>query len=367
VKKLGISVYPSHNDINEIVKYIHLAGKYGFKIIFTCLISVVDRNIEDIIDEFKTMVVAAKEENMEVIADLDPTIFEKLDASIYDLKVFNDMGLDGLRLDMGFSGQEESIMSFNEYGLKIELNMSSGTKYIDNVLSYKANLNNLYGCHNFYPHMYTGLSFEHFMKCSKQFKELGLNTAAFVNSASAKYGPWPVSEGLCTLEIHRQLPIDVQAKHFLATGLIDDVIIANSFASEEELKILNELNKEKLTFKIEFNESATELDKKIVLEEIHYNRGDVSEYMLRSTQSRVKYKDESFPAVNTPDIKRGDILIDSDLYSRYAGELQVALKDMRNNGKTNVVGRIVDEEIFLLDYIEPWMSFGFNLNKGQNA
>jgi len=367
VKKLGISVYPSHNDINEIVKYIHLAGKYGFKRIFTCLISVVDRNIEDIIDEFKTMVVAAKEENMEVIADLDPTIFEKLDASIYDLKVFNDMGLDGLRLDMGFSGQEESIMSFNEYGLKIELNMSSGTKYIDNVLSYKANLNNLYGCHNFYPHMYTGLSFEHFMKCSKQFKELGLNTAAFVNSASAKYGPWPVSEGLCTLEIHRQLPIDVQAKHFLATGLIDDVIIANSFASEEELKILNELNKEKLTFKIEFNESATELDKKIVLEEIHYNRGDVSEYMLRSTQSRVKYKDESFPAVNTPDIKRGDILIDSDLYSRYAGELQVALKDMRNNGKTNVVGRIVDEEIFLLDYIEPWMSFGFNLNKGQNA
>ncbi|HEX9026805.1 MAG TPA: MupG family TIM beta-alpha barrel fold protein, partial [Clostridium sp.] len=314
MKKLGISVYPSHNDINEIVKYIHLAGKYGFKRIFTCLISVVDRNIEDIIDEFKTMVVAAKEENMEVIADLDPTIFEKLDASIYDLKVFNDMGLDGLRLDMGFSGQEESIMSFNEYGLKIELNMSSGTKYIDNVLSYKANLNNLYGCHNFYPHMYTGLSFEHFMKCSKQFKELGLNTAAFVNSASAKYGPWPVSEGLCTLEIHRQLPIDVQAKHFLATGLIDDVIIANSFASEEELKTLSELNKEKLTFKIEFNKSATELDKKIVLEEVHYNRGDVSEYMLRSTQSRVKYKDESFPAVNTPDIKRGDILIDSDLY-----------------------------------------------------
>ena len=201
MKRLGISVYPNHTDINEIVKYIHLAGKYGFKRIFTCLISVADKNIEDIIDEFKTMLVAAKEENMEVIADLDPTIFKKLDASIYDLKVFKDMGLDGIRLDMGFSGQEESIMSFNEYGLKIELNMSNGTKYIDNILSYKANLNNLYGCHNFYPHKYTGLSFEHFMKCSKQFKELGLNTAAFVNSPSAEYGPWPVSEGLCTLEM----------------------------------------------------------------------------------------------------------------------------------------------------------------------
>lgn len=360
MKRLGISVYPNHNNINEIVKYIHLAGKYGFKRIFTCLISIVDKNLEDIIGEFKTMLVAAKEENMEVIADLDSTIFEKLNASIYDLKIFKDMGLDGIRLDLGFSGQEESTMSFNEYGLKIELNMSNGTKYIDNILSYKANINNLYGCHNFYPHKYTGLSFEHFMKCSKQFKELGLNTAAFVNSPSAEYGPWPVSEGLCTLESHRDLPIDVQAKHFLATGFIDDVIIANSFASEDELKILSQLNKGKLTFKVEFNESATELDKKIVLEEFHYNRGDVSEYMLRSTQSRVKYKGESFPAVNTPDIKKGDVLIDSDLYTRYAGELQVALKDMKNTGKTNVVGKIVDDEIFLLDYMEPWMSFGFN-------
>jgi hypothetical protein len=362
MKRLGISVYPSHTDITEIVNYIHLAGRYGFKRIFTCLISIADRSIEDIISEFKIITEAAKEEKMEIIADLEPTIFKKLGESIYDLKVFRDIGLDGIRLDMGFSGHEEAIMSFNEYGLKIELNMSNGTKYIDNILSYKANPNNLYGCHNFYPHKYTGISIKHFMECSKQFKELGLNTSAFINSQSAKYGPWPVSEGLCTLEMHRDLPIDVQAKHLLATGLIDDVIIANSFASEAELELLSKLNKEKLIFKVCFNDSTTELDKKVVLEEYHFSRGDISEYMIRSTQSRVKYKEESFPAVNTPDIKKGDILIDSDLYTRYAGELQVALKDMKNTGKTNVVGRIVDDEIFLLDYIRPWMSFGFRLN-----
>ena len=32
---------------------------------------------------------------------------------------------------------------------------------------------------------------------------------------------------------------------------------------------------------------------------------------------------------------------------------------MKNEGKTNVIGKIVDEERFLLDYIEPWTSFGF--------
>ena len=361
MNKLGISIYPSNASVNEIKDYIRLAAKYGFKRIFTCLISTSDKDIDVVLNEFKDILSVANENDMEVIADIDPTVFNKLKASIFDLRVFKEMGLSGIRLDMGFSGYEESVMTFNEYGLKIELNISNGTKYVDNILSYKANLNNLYGCHNFYPHIYTGLSYENFINSSKQFKELGIRTAAFVNSPSAEHGPWPVSEGLCTLEMHRDLPIEVQAKHLFATGLIDDVIIANAFACEDELKALSELNKEMLEFNVELVEGIRDLEKKIVLEEFHFNRGDSSEYMARSTQSRVKYKGESFPPYNLVDIKRGDILIDTDLYTRYAGELQVALKDMKNTGKTNVVAKVVEDEIFLLDYIKPWSKFSFKL------
>ena len=232
---------------------------------------------------------------------------------------------------------------------------------MDNIVSYKANINKLYGCHNFYPHIYTGLSYNNFIISSKQFKDLGIRTAAFVNSPSAKHGPWPVSEGLCTLEMHRNLPIEVQVKHLFAMEIIDDVIIANAFASEEEIKALSKVNREMLEFNVELIDEIRDLDKKIVLEEFHFNRGDSSEYMARSTQSRVKYKGERFPPYNLVDIKRGDILIDSDLYTRYAGELQVALKDMKNTGKTNVVGKIIYDEIFLLDYIKPWSKFSFKL------
>ena len=361
--RLGISVYPNNSNLDETKDYIRLASKYGFERIFTCLISATDKNIEEIIEDFKEILQVANENKMEVIADIDPTVFKKLDASIFDLKVFKDMGLSGIRLDMGFSGYEESVMTYNKYGLKIELNISNGTKYIDNILSYKSNISNIYGCHNFYPHIYTGLSYENFIASSKQFKELGIRTAAFVNSQSASFGPWPVSEGLCTLEMHRDLPIDVQAKHLFATGLIDDVIIANAFASEKELQLLSNLNKEMLEFKVELIDDIRDLDKKIVLEEFHFNRGDAAEYMARSTQSRVKYKGKSFPPYNVVDIKRGDILIDTDLYTRYAGELQLALKDMKNTGKTNVVGKVVNEEIFLLDYIKPWSKFSFKLKK----
>lgn len=359
MKKLGISIYPNNETNEKILSYIEMAARYGFKRIFTCLISVEERTIDEVIKEFKKIVTYANEKGMEVIADVDNSVFKKFNITYKDLSFFKDLGLYGVRLDIGYSGMEESIMTFNPYGIKVELNMSGGTKYVDNIFSFKPNAENILGCHNFYPHVYTGLSYDHFIKCSRQFKDLGIRTAAFVNSTTAKFGPWPVSEGLCTLEMHRYLPIDVQVKHLFITGLIDDVIIANQFASEDELRALSKVNKDMLEFKVNLVDDIPEIERKIVLEEPHFNRGDISEFVARSTQSRVKYSGHDFPPFNTPDIKRGDILIDSSLYTRYAGELQIALKDMKNSGKTNVVGRIVEEELFLLDYLEPWMKFAF--------
>ncbi|MCW7999946.1 hypothetical protein CFK35_18965 [Clostridium sp. cpc1] len=34
---------------------------------------------------------------------------------------------------------------------------------------------------------------------------------------------------------------------------------------------------------------------------------------------------------------------------------------MKNSGRTSVVGKIVDEEMYLLDYIKPWQKFKFSL------
>lgn len=358
MRNLGISIYPMHNTVEEIKEYIDLAAKYGFKRVFTCLLSV-DGDKEKIVEEFKTTIAHANKYGMEVIADVSPRVFGELGISYNDLTFFKEIGAYGVRLDMGFTGSEESIMTFNPQGLKIELNMSSGTRYIENILSYKPNLDNIWACHNFYPHRYTGLSYEHFIKTSKQFKELGIKTAAFVSSSDAKYGPWPVSEGLCTLEMHRTLPIDVQAKHLWATGLIDDVIIANAFASEAELKALSEIDKDMLTLKCRLEDNIPDLEKKIVLEEFHFNRGDVSDYVVRSTQSRVKYKGHNFEPFNTPNMEKGDIIIETSLYAHYAGELQIALKPMENSGKSNVVAKIDEDELFLLDYIEPWQKFKF--------
>ncbi len=356
MKKLGISIYPNGDNRQAVLDYLGLAASYGFKRVFTCLISA-SGGKAGLMETFGELGNHARGLGMEVVADVDPQVFTDLGLTIEDLSFFKEAGLSGIRLDMGFSGAEEAMMSYNAHGIKLELNASNGTRYIDNILSLSANKSQLLGCHNFYPHPYTGLSREHFIKCSKQFKDLGIRTAAFISSAAADHGPWPVNEGLCTLEEHRRLPLTTQAKDLWNTGVIDDVIIGNAFASEEELKALSKLNPEILTLCVEAVEDLDGVEEAILFDTLHFNRGDVSDYVVRSTESREIYRDHFFKPRHLKDIQKGDVVIESSLYKRYAGELHLARLPMANSGKTNVVGRITEHEVFLVDQIQPWQKF----------
>lgn len=359
--RLGISIYPEHSTKEKDIAYIRLAGKYGFKRIFTCLLSVGKKTKQELISEFQQLIDVAHEEGMEVILDISPAVFSNLDISYDDLSIFHEMHADGIRLDEGFDGGKESKMTLNPYGLKIELNASIGSAYLDNVMSHYPNLEKLITCHNFYPQYYSGLSLEHFNNCNEQMKKYHLPIAAFVSSnCEGTYGPWPVNEGLCTLEMHRRMPIDAQVRHLFATRMIDDVIIANAYASEEELSACASVEAGILTFGIELEKELTQTEQKILYyEPKHIMRGDMSEYMIRSAWPRVTYANESIPAENTRDLKRGDVVILNDNYSKYKGELHIVLKEMPNDGRKNVIGHIPEYEKILLDYIQPWKPFAF--------
>ncbi|MEN2666460.1 DUF871 domain-containing protein [Listeria aquatica] len=355
MRKLGISVFPQHVPLEDSLNYVEMAAKYGFSRIFTCLISANDK------EEFAKLEKICKRANelgFEVIADVDPTVFESLNITYKELDRFKEIGLAGLRLDLGFSGSEEAEMSFDDNDLMIELNISNGTSYVNNILSYEANRANIIGCHNFYPRRYTALSREQFLRTSKQFKELNLRTAAFVSSNEGEYGPWFVVDGgLPTLEEHRGMDIAVQAKDLWNTGLIDDVIVGNMFASEAELKALSELNRNELELSVEFMDEATATEKELVLTQKHFNRGDVSAYVIRSTMTRVNYKQYDFAPHDTVSLELGDVTVDNNGYERYKGEMQIALQAMENSGNTNVVARVVPEERYLLETIQPWQHF----------
>lgn len=356
MRKLGISVYPEHACLEDNKKYIEMAAKYGFSRIFTCLLSA-EGDKKKIIDDFKAMIHHAKKYGFEIIVDVAPHIFKEFGISYDNLSFFKELGVDGFRLDEGFDGNTEALMTFNPQDLMIELNVSVATGYLDNIISFHPDMHKLLGCHNFYPKKRSGLSREHFIKSSKIYKKNGIRVAAFVSSPLATFGPWELSEGLCTLEEHRSLDIVVQAKDLFYSNLVDDVIIANCFAHENELKALGELNKGVITLDVELFGEISNIEKQIAFDELHFFRGDRGDYTIRSTMPRIKYKSSDIVPQNIENIKRGDVLIENSNYSRYKGELHIALTDFENDGNSNIIGKVSESNLRFLDEIKAWQKF----------
>ena len=363
MKRLGISIYPEKTSKEELLEYIDRASYAGFSRIFSCLLSVVDDK-EKIKKDFTYINEFAKSKGFEIIVDVAQSVFSKLGITYNDLKFFKEIQADGFRLDEGFTGNEEALMTFNEYNLKVEINASINVHTIDTIMDYYPNKYNLYGCHNFYPHAYSGLALDYFDECTDRFKRYGLRTAAFVTSQNQNtFGPWPVTQGLVTLEMHRNLSLLTQVKHYLSMGNIDDIIISNCYPSDDELEQFKDLDLRFVTFDVTVEDGVPELQRRVMFEELHINRGDVNSNMIRSTQPRIKYKGNKFELFNVPEIiKRGDIVIESSEYGHYAGELQIAKKDMKNTGFSNVVGKITEEELFILDYLKPWQKFKLKIS-----
>lgn len=357
-RRLGVSIYPDHSDFQEDVNYLEKCEKLGFERIFMSMLEVSEGK-EVVFKKFHRIITEAKKRHFEVILDIAPAIFDQLEISYDDLSFFHELGADGLRLDLGFDGNKEALLSYNSYGLIIELNMSNDVAYLNNILTYEANKPFIYGCHNFYPQDGSALPLDFFNSCSNRFKKEGIRTAAFITSQSADYGPWDINDGLPTLEMHRYLPVDVQAKHLFATGLIDDVIIGNAYATEEELVALSQVNRYQVSFNISLVDSINEVEKRNVLDNQHVRRGDITSRMIRSTEVRKKYKETNTKHDHTQTFYRGDVVIGNELFGKYQNELQIVLEEHADERK-NLVGKINPDELVLLDYIKPWSKFTFH-------
>lgn len=355
---LGISIYPDKSNLEDDLAYIDLGAKYGVTRIFTNLLGLGDQPINDIIKQFSARISHAHKYGIEVIVDVSPLVFKQLNIDPNDLSFFSDIGADGIRLDEAFDGSKEALMSHNHYGLKIEVNASGNVSQIENILAFSPNVNKIGASHNFYPQRYTGLDLKYFIENSKKVSDLHINQSAFVSSNSKDaFGPWDLKEGLCSLEMHRDLPIDLQARHLVALNLIDNVSIANCYASEEEFIALARIVDNKVNIKVDLEYDLSDIEKTILYYPEHFVRGDVSSFMRRSTMTRVIFKDRSIKVCNTRKLKRGDVVILNDEYNRYKGELHIVLEDMPNDGNKNVVARVKEEEMFLLDYLKPWAKF----------
>ncbi|MCH3968608.1 MAG: MupG family TIM beta-alpha barrel fold protein [Atopobiaceae bacterium] len=231
--KLGISIYPENSTPEKDAAYIEAAAQHGFTRVFSCLLSA-NAPKERVMSEFTALDDLAHENGMEVCLDVAPSTFEKLGIDYSDLSFFSEVHADAIRLDEAFDAAAVAEMTRNPQGLSIELNASTCDGTLDAVMRHDPNTDRLMACHNYYPQRFSGLGLERFMESSREVKRYGLELAAFISAPDrTAFGPWPVRNGLCTLECHRGMPMSLQARHLFALGLIDDVMVANCFPSEK--------------------------------------------------------------------------------------------------------------------------------------
>ena len=359
MKQLGISVYPEHTTEEKAFAYMKLAGSLGFKRVFTCFLSVTESR-EDTIVTFKRFCSAAHESGLTVSVDTNPQVFEKMGATPYDLSVFKEIGFDILRLDGHFGEMEDIAITHNKEGIKIEYN-ASGTLPVENMLLCGAQKDNMCFCSNFFPQRHTGMGLDRYIELHSRYAKAGMHIASFISSQQKDtFGPWPVYDGLPTLEMHRDLPVDLQLRHMNAIDLAQDILIGNCFASEEELRTLANTDISKICVRADLADDLTETEREIIFWDKHASRDDCNDLIIRSSWPRVVFKGRSIPARSTEGFTahRGDLLIVNDNLEHYRGELWIVLKDIEVSAEYNLVGHISENEQILLPWIKPRYSWG---------
>ena len=375
--KLGISVYPDKSPKEEVYAYMEKAAKLGFKRIFTCFLSIPEDKRESYLVEFKEFMTKAHELGFEVAADTNPEVFKLIGATPDNLKPFVDLGLDIIRMDGNFGTQGDIQLTRNQDNIKIEFNASMDSG-VELLIKNGGNREQIIMCHNFFPERYTGLDFDLFQEYNRYWKELNLHTAAFVSSNNENtIGPWQVFCGLPTVEIMRGLPIDLQARLMLAAGNVDDILIGNYPATDEELEALSKINFQAIEMRVDEVPEITANEQMIMYEfGPHWDRYDHSSFMLRSSMPRIKFKEkasvqdfglssnQTVVDKNIPHhdcdkkvFTRGDVLIVNDNLAHYRGELEIVLTEIPNDGERNLVATIKEEELQLLDFIKPGHHF----------
>ncbi len=391
--KLGLSLYPEQESVEEIEQYLKKASENGFEKIFTSLFSV-DGTREEIIAYFQKLTKTAHEYGMEVDGDVNFAFLDKLKATPQDLSVFKEMGIDTLRLDMPYFDERDAQIVNNQEGIKIEFNTVMDQVILD-ALENGADPKNISTCYNFFPQRYTAPCYEEIKLFNKKLKQFPI--ALFINSHAPKtHGPWPVWDGLCTLEEDRDLPIDTQLKHLAIMEDVSEALIGNAFASDEELELLAktknemyyqlpELNQStsgdamtdavmkslpkgeifRLPLKVELEKDLSDLEQAMIFDfPAHQVSFDAVNYLYRSRFPRFLAKGKTIePRTCSKEyFEKGDVVVVNDNCRHYAGEVQIVRRPMKNDGQRNLAGHIAPEEMLLLDFLKPGDYFSFQKN-----
>ena len=316
---LGFSLYfEKESDFEKQIEKFK-----GFDLLFTSLhYPASDQTYERFLD------LKSRAKNLEICVDIN-------NQTLKDHPDLLDMDLI-IRLDFGFNPREIASLSKKS---QIAINASTvNYKFLEDLARAGANMANMIAIHNYYPLVFSGLSQEYFLSQNELINSFGIRVASFIQGNTKLRGP--VFEGLPTLEDDRYInPYLTLVKHKRKYKM-DEIILAEDVDHYSKNCIVKFINDGIISLPIIWENDYEYLSKIKV-------RNDISHYIIRNER---KKKDVS------PDqprqIKRGDLVILNNLSGRYAGEIEIVRKDLGMCEDRNLIGRVDESYIGILDLIK---------------
>ncbi|GLB59815.1 DUF871 domain-containing protein [Cytobacillus sp. NCCP-133] len=348
---LGISVYLSEERQAQNAEWIKRAASFGLTSIFTSLHIPEDGHsrYKHLLQELGAI---ARQHRMELLADASPQSLGHLGLEWNSIDTLLDWGLAGIRADYGFSSSQIVELSKK---MKLGINASTITaEELDEWLDLGLNASNVEAWHNFYPRPETGLAAS-FLKERNQFlKSMGVITMAFVPGDGELRGP--IFAGLPTLEKHRSFSPAAAAAELMNSCYTDKVLIGDHSVKDETLDQLAKISEGVVPLRVELLGGQYPGD---LFAQIHTNRMDPALDVVRSVESRsyAQQGEKKWEPANQLERKKGMVTVDNVLYGRYAGEMQIALSDLPQDERVNVIARVAEEDLPLLDQIKAGTKF----------
>lgn len=350
----GISVYPGlANTSDENITLVEEAARQGLTRLFTSL-HIPETNVDRLRNELSDLLYVARRYNFEIISDVSPVTLKILGLREFNLSAFRMLGISTVRLDDGFSPNEIAALSRNKQKIKLQLNASTVTgKIMTRLVDLNTDFKRVDALHNFYPRTGTGLSEETLARKTVMLHKAGVRVGAFVVSQKGKRGP--LFEGLPTLEDHRGMDAYLAARHLVALG-VDSVFIGDSLPSLTEISSLAKVKDDQVVIRAEiYTHDPTQ---RRLLAHTFTSRIDEARDAIRAAEGRILLTGTVSPE-NTILRVPGAITIDNEDYLRYMGEIQIIKCFQPADNRVNVAAKVLDSEMFLLDYITPGRKFSF--------
>ncbi|OIK15345.1 MupG family TIM beta-alpha barrel fold protein [Bacillus sp. MUM 13] len=349
---LGISVYLGKQSGNIQEKFIRDMSQSGFRSIFTSL-HIPEDDATQHLALLKELGWQAKENGMELIADISPVTLENLNITYESLPDLLEWGITGLRMDYGV---DPKVIARLSKTMKIALNASTiDDRLYQELKDCSMDFSMAEAWHNYYPRPETGLGKEDFTSRNKWLKEKGFTVMAFVPGDGVQRGP--IFKGLPSLEKHRGAdPFEafLELKH---ECFADKVFIGDLTLKEETLNKFSIYEKNQIPLRCRIYSDTPETREILALD--HINRTDSARDAVRSQNTRPYAAEKKLviEPVSPAERKKGSITIDNRLYGRYQGELQITKRDLPEDSCINVIGEVVEEDLPLLRFVGGGQAF----------